>query len=70
MNLSMKQIQTHKENRLTVAKGEAWQGKEGLGAWGQQMETSIYRTEKQQGPSVQNRELYSMPCDKPQWKRT
>ena len=65
MNLSMKQIQTHKENRLMVAKGEAWQGKDGLGAWGQQMETSIYRTEKQQRPSVQHRELHSMPCDKP-----
>ena len=65
MNLYMKQKQTHKENRLMVAKGEAQQGKEGLGAWGQQMETSIYRIEKQQGPSVQHRELHSMPCDKP-----
>ena len=65
MNLSMKQKQTHKENRLMVAKGEAQEGKEGLGAWGQQMETSIYRIEKQQGPSVQHREQYSISCDRP-----
>ena len=70
MNLSMKQKQTHKENRLMVAKGEAQQGKEGLGSWGWQMETSIYRIEKQQSPSVQHRELHSIPCDKPHWKRT
>ena len=34
------------------------------------MQTIIYRMEKQQGPTVQHRELYSIPCDKPEWKRT
>ena len=26
--------------------------------------------DKQQGPTVQHREIYSIPCDKPWWKRT
>ena len=36
-----------------------------IGIWGQQMHTSIYRMEKQQGPTVEHRELYSISCDKP-----
>ena len=40
-------------------------GKEGLGVWEQQMQTVIYRMNKQQGPTVQHRELYSVSCDKP-----
>ena len=26
-------------------------------------------TDKQRGPPVEHRELYSVSCDKPQWKR-
>ena len=33
MNLPTKQKQTHKENRLVVAKGMAGQGRAGLGVW-------------------------------------
>ena len=32
------------------------------------MQTSIYKMDKQQGPTVKHRELYSMSCDKPEWK--
>ena len=38
------------ENRLTVAKGERV-GKNGLRVWGWQMQTVIYRMDKQQGPT-------------------
>lgn len=38
MNLSVKQKQPQTENRLAVAKGDG-----GLGVWGQQMQTVIYR---------------------------
>ena len=31
--------------------------------------TSRYRMDKQQGPTVEHSELYSIFCDKPQWKR-
>ena len=65
MNLSMKQKRfTDKDNRLTVAKGVGW-GRDELRIWGQQMQTIIYRMDKQQDPTVQHRELYSMSCDKP-----
>ena len=46
MNLSAEQKQTHIENRLVVAKGEGV-GKDGLGVWGQHMQTSIYGMDKQ-----------------------
>ena len=35
-----------------VAKGEGVLGRVGLGVWGQQMQTIIYRMDKQQGPTV------------------
>ena len=35
-------------------------GEEGLGVWDQQMQTIIYRMDKQQCPTVQHRELYSI----------
>ena len=65
MNLSRKQKQTDRENRLEVAKSEEGWGRDGLGVWDQQMQTVIYRMDKQQGPTVQHRELYSIPYDKP-----
>ena len=33
------------------------------------MQTSIYRMDRQQGPTVEPRELHSLSSDKPQWKR-
>ena len=65
MNLSMKQKQTHRHREQTC--GCQWGG----GVWermewefgGQQ--TSIYKMDKHQGPTVQHRELYSLSCDKP-----
>ena len=47
-----------------VAKGEGgWWG-EGLGVRDQQMQIIKYRVDKQQGPTVQHRELYAISCDK------
>ena len=48
-------------NRLEVAEG--WE--DGLGVWGQQMQTLTYRMDKKQGPTVEPREPYSIPCNKP-----
>ena len=67
MNLSMKQNQGHREQTGGCQGGGGW-GRVGLGVWDQQMQTSIYRMDKQQGPTVQHRELYSKSCDKPSWK--
>ena len=45
--------------------GRGGSGRDGLGVWGQQMQTSIYRMDKKQGPTVEHRELYSISCNKP-----
>ena len=34
------------------------------------MQTSIYRTDKKQSPTVQQRELYSIAYNKSQWEKT
>ena len=46
------------------------QGRDGVGVWGQQMQIVIYRMDEQQGAPVEHRDLYSIFCDKPSWKRT
>ena len=35
--------------------------REGLGVWDQQMQSIIYRMDKEEGPTVQHREIYSIP---------
>ena len=55
------------ETEMYSQKTDLWlpQGRRGLGVWGQQMQASIYRTDKQQDPAVQQREVYSKSCDEP-----
>ena len=68
MNLSTKQKQNNRHREQTCGcQGREWVGwgRDGLGVWDQQMQTTIYRMDKQQGPNVQHRELYSVSCDKP-----
>ena len=65
MNISMKQKQTHRENKLAAAKGEEGQGRDVLGVRDQQMKTIVYRMEKQQGLITECREFYLISCDKP-----
>ena len=50
------------ETRLAVAKGEE---KWGMGTWDKYMQIIIYRMDKQQGPTVQHRKLYSISYGKP-----
>ena len=66
MNLSMKQKQNHghKEETGSCQGGRGWE-RDGLGVWDQHMQTGIHRMDKQQGPTVQHREVYSISCDKP-----
>ena len=62
----MKQKQTHRHREQTCGcqGGGRWR-RDGVGVWDQQMQTIIYRMDKQQGPTVQHRELYSIFYDKP-----
>ena len=61
------------ENKLMVTKGDRW-GRAGLwvGYW--HMHTEVFGVIGQQGPVIQNRELYPSLCDdlcgKRVWKRT
>ena len=48
------------EKRLGVAKGERGR-RDGLGAWGCQMQTTTFRMDKQQGPNVQQRNYFQYP---------
>ena len=59
MNISMKEKQTHRHREQTCQGGWRW-GREGLGVQDYQIQTSIQRMDKQQGPTVQHRELYSI----------
>ena len=66
MNLSMKQKQTHRHReQICGCQGGGGWGMDGVGIWVQQMQTIIYRMDKQQGPAIQHKELYSISCDKP-----
>ena len=66
MNLSTKQKQTHRHRQQTCGcQGRGEWGREGLGVWDQQIRTIIGRMDKQQGRTVQHRELYSISCDRP-----
>ena len=66
MNLTTKQKQTHRHREQTCGcqvggrVGEGWIGSLGLA------DTNyFYSMYKQQGPTVQHREQYSISCDKP-----
>ena len=60
MNLFMKQKQTHRVNKLVVAKREGIWGRGGQGVW----QTIVRRMDRQQGPPVKHKELYSISCNK------
>ena len=48
-----------------VTKGERVWGKDKLRVWDQQIQTTIYKIDKQQGHTVQHRKLYSVSYNKP-----
>ena len=65
MNLFMKQKQTHgHKKQAVVTKGERELGRDKLGVWDKQIYTTSYKIDKQQSPTVEHRELYSIFCNK------
>ena len=58
------QKETHRYREQTCGFQVGVWGMEGLGVWDQQMQTIIYGMDRQQSPTVEHRELYSMSCDK------
>ena len=57
MNLFAKQKQTHRHRKQTYGyqKGKGV-GRDKLGSWDQQIQTTICKIDKQQGPTVQHME--------------
>ena len=51
MNISVKQTHRHMKQTVINNGGGVW-GTEGLGVWSQQMQTIIFRMDKQQDPTV------------------
>ena len=45
-----------------VTKGEMG-GRDKLGVWDQQIQSTIYKIDKQQGFTIQHREVYSIFCN-------
>ena len=64
-NLFTKQKETHRPRKQIYGyqRGNGRRDKLRVGDW--QTPTTIYKIEKQQGPTVQHRELYSISCNKP-----
>ena len=66
MNLFIKQKQIYRHRKQTYGyqRGKA-EGRDKLGVWDQEIQTIIYKINKQQGPTLQHRALYSISCNKP-----
>ena len=62
----MKQEQIHRHIKQTCGhqRGKGV-GRDKLGVWSLQIQTTIYKTDKEQGPTIWHRELYSISCNKP-----
>ena len=66
MNSSVKQThrRTGRTRKLQTHRMDLWVPRGWLGVWDSQEQTIICRLDKQ-GPTVQDRDLYSVPRDKP-----
>ena len=70
MNLSTKQKHIHRHREQSCGCQGGWgKDKDGLGAWGQQMQTMTFRMDKQQVPTVQYREPCPISWDEPQGEK-
>ena len=57
MNLFTKQKQTHRHRKQTYGQQRGKLGEDKLGIWDQKIHTTIYKIDKQQGPTMQTRKL-------------
>ena len=64
MNFFTKQKQTHRHRKQTYGYQRGKGRGEKLGVWDKHIQTTIYKIDKQ-GPTVENRELYSISYNKP-----
>ena len=69
MNLSTKQKQTHRLRKQTYGYQRGKVGGSKLGVWDWHVHTAVFKTDNQQGPTVQHRDLYSIFCNNRNGKR-
>ena len=62
MNFFTEQKHTHRYRKLIYSYQRV--GEDKLGVWDQQIQITIYKTDKQQGPTVYYKEIYSIPSNK------
>ena len=62
--MKQKQIHRHIKQTYGYQRGKGV-GRDKLGVWGLQIQTAIYKIDKEQGPTIWHRELYSISCNKP-----
>ena len=55
----------HRKQTYGYQRGKGRWGRDKLGVWDQQMQTTRYKIGKQQGSPGWHKELYSIPQDKP-----
>ena len=63
MNLFTKQKQTHRHRNQIYGYQREKGARDKLGVWDQQIQTTTYKKDKQQGPTVYHMELYSISCN-------
>ena len=62
MNLFTKQKQTHRHRKQTYGYQKGGGERDKLGVWDENIHTTMFKIDNQQGPTVQHRELYSISC--------
>ena len=63
MNLFTEQIQTHRLRKQTYGSHKRKKGeRDKLGVWDENIHTTVYKIDRQQGPTVQHVELCSVLC--------
>ena len=62
INLITKQKQTQRHRKQTCGYLRGKDRGDKFRVWDQQIQTTIYKIDKQQGPTVQHRELHSISC--------
>ena len=60
MNLFIKQKQTHSHRKQVYGYQRGKEGRDKLGVWDQQIHTTIYKIDKEQGFAIQHGKLYSV----------
>ena len=63
------QVNSFTKQKQTYRPGGKQERRATPGVCGEQIQTAVRKRRRRQGPAVQPGNLFSVPCDKQQWKR-